>query len=190
MEKLLRTFIAIEIPTEIQKILGQIQLQLKDTGADIKWVQPSHIHLTLKFLGEIPENKVPIVTKTLEKIIPSFSRFSIELKQLGAFPRIDQPKIIWIGIEKGRDETIKLANTLEEALFQEGFPKEERSFSPHLTLGRQRSTTHADKISKKIKDFQAHQELTPVIHSVVLFQSTLTPQGPIYSPLAKIFLKS
>ncbi len=189
MENLVRTFIAIEIHPDIQRYLGQIQSHLRETGADIKWVKPSNIHLTLKFLGEIPEDQVKNAQKILNDIVPSHPSYSLKLKQLGAFPKIDRPKIIWIGIEQGMDETMQLAKDIEESFFKEGFPKDDKPFSPHITLGRQRSSTNSYKLTSELKNYKIKEIQPHAIDSIILLESTLTPQGPIYTPLEKIFLK-
>ncbi|MFH1678513.1 MAG: RNA 2',3'-cyclic phosphodiesterase, partial [Candidatus Omnitrophota bacterium] len=93
----MRTFIAIELPEEIKNILGEIQDKLKQTRADVKWVQPQNIHLTLKFLGEINEDLVKKIASALNEIAQENSSFNLRLYELGAFPKIKYPRVIWIG---------------------------------------------------------------------------------------------
>jgi len=183
----MRTFIAIEISEALKKILGQIEAHLKYAGADVKWVNPDIIHLTLKFLGEISEEKCEEVKSALDDIAGSARPFELNIKDVGAFPKIDHPRVVWVGLDKGASESKDLASRIDEALSKIGFAKEERPFSPHLTIGRVRSATNRGKLAEKISSAAANFELSAIVpHQVllvILFQSTLTPQGPIYTKL-------
>ena len=176
MKNVLRTFIAIELDRPIRLILKGIQDQLKKSGADVKWVNPEHIHLTLKFLGDVPTEKIdsliPILKESFiglfqtnikeaqykdlfrsekrpnidylidfreEKVNKEWKSFSFELTHLGAFPKPENPKIIWAGVASGQDEIKRIVSTLDDKLHSLGFEKEARDFAPHITLGRLRS---------------------------------------------------
>lgn len=183
----MRTFIAIEISEDIKKVLAQIESHLKYAGADVKWVKPEIIHLTLKFLGEISEKKCDEVKIALDDIAESARSFELSIKDVGAFPKIEHPKVIWVGLDNGAKESKDLVSRIDEALSKIGFIKEERPFSPHLTIGRVRSSANRDKLAEKMSSVSANFQASAVpIHkvtSVILFQSTLTPQGSIYTKL-------
>jgi RNA 2',3'-cyclic 3'-phosphodiesterase len=185
--KKMRTFIAIDISAEIRKALAQIEAHLIYAGADVKWVRPENVHLTLKFLGEIDDKKEAEVNAALDSIAKSTKPFELSVKDLGAFPKIDHPRVIWVGLEKGAVETTALAAKVDEALASIGFAKETRPFSPHLTIGRVRSPINKDKLKEKMVSAIANIDLPTVpthkVSSVILFQSTLTPQGSIYTKL-------
>lgn len=182
----MRTFIAVEISDEISNALAQLEARLKYAGADVKWVRPENIHLTLKFLGEISEEKAKEVIAALDGIAKSAKSFELSVKEVGAFPKVDYPRVIWVGLEKGADESSELAAKVEDALAKIGFPKESRPFTAHLTIGRVRSSKNKDKLKEKILGKDSSQ-LLPVsshkVSSVILFQSTLTPSGSIYTKL-------
>jgi len=186
MGKTLRTFIAVELHCDIQKILKDIQDDLKRSGADVKWVQPDHIHLTLKFLREISEEKIEAVLKGMESSLECFPTFSFRLNHLGAFPKTENPRIIWVGVDSGENELKRLAGVLEENLESLGFKKEERSFSPHLTIGRVRSSLNKFALSKMLKSYPPLQPMAQDVKNLVLFKSTLTSSGPLYEALKKI----
>ena len=94
----MRTFIAIEISEEIKNILAQIESHLIYAGADVKWVKPENVHLTLKFLGEIDEKKAAEVTAILDSIARMTKPFELNVKDIGAFPKIEHPRVIWVGL--------------------------------------------------------------------------------------------
>jgi 2'-5' RNA ligase len=183
----MRTFIAIEISEDIARILAQIESHLKYAGADVKWVKPEIIHLTLKFLGEISEKKCEGVKLVLDDIAGSTKPFELSIKDVGAFPKIEHPKVIWVGLDNGAKGSKDLAYRIDETLSKIGFAKEERPFSPHLTIGRVRSSANRDKLTEKMSSASANFQLSAVpshkVTSVILFQSTLTPQGSIYTKL-------
>jgi 2'-5' RNA ligase len=189
----MRTFIAIELPQEIKDALGRLQGQLKASGADVKWVAPNNIHLTLKFLGEIDDSQLDGVKRIIEDVAKSQSCFSIHLSSLGAFPKINFPRVIWVGFSEGDTETKEIAKELEERIAKVGIPKETRPFSSHITIGRVRSALNREKLIQSLQaianDFD-RQSLFCIVTKVTLFKSTLTPQGPIYEILKEANLKT
>lgn len=191
----MRTFIAIELPKEIKDFLRHLQEQLKRSQADVKWVEPQNIHLTLKFLGEVDDRKLDEVKQILEDTTRDKNPFSIRLSSLGAFPKIDSPRVIWIGIDKGNSQTQEIAKELEEKIAKVGIPKEDRPFSSHITIGRTRSTLNRQKLVENLKTSAGQSvdtggELEFIVTKITLFQSTLTPKGPIYAVLKEANLKT
>jgi 2'-5' RNA ligase len=181
----MRTFIAIELPGEIKNILGSIQDELKQTQADVKWVKPENIHLTLKFLGEIDEDLVEKIHSILDEVAGKNCPFKLGLTNLGAFPKLQYPRVIWIGMV-GDQKVIDIAKDLEEQMVKIGIPAESRPFSSHITLGRLRSGLNRKALIEKLESL--NKKFTPPypefnLHSLTLFKSTLTPQGPIYEAL-------
>lgn len=180
----MRTFIALEISAEIQSELARLISHLKTSGADVKWVRPEIVHLTLKFLGEIGEDRIGQIGSELDDISASIKPFELSIKEVGAFPKIEHPRVIWVGLDKGADETKHLAAVVDEAMSRLGFPRESRPFEGHLTIGRVRSSKNIDKLKDKISS--SILQIKPCscnISSVILFQSTLTPHGSIYTKL-------
>lgn len=179
----MRTFIAIEISEEMRSALAQAEAHLKYAGADVKWVEPKNIHLTLKFLGEIDESKVGLVTAILDEIAGRTKSFDMTIKDIGAFPKIDFPRVVWVGLDKGALESTALAKEIDKRLVGIGFQEETRPFAAHLTIGRVRTPKNKEKLKDKMLDYKL-QEVPPYkVASVILFQSTLTPTGSIYSKL-------
>lgn len=182
----MRTFIAIELPAQIQDKLSELQTLLKKSGADVKWVEPKNIHITLKFLGEIDEDKSVKITGIIEDIAERSKQFHISLSSLGAFPKIEFARVIWVGIDKGDKETKALAKELEEKFEKLEIHKEERLFSSHITIGRVRSPLNKDKLAKTLEEMENYfsgKNIEFNVTRISLLKSTLGSSGPIYEPL-------
>ena len=184
----MRLFIAIELSQSIRDELARIQFHLKYSAADVKWVEKDNIHLTLKFLGEVPEEKVEKIKSILDGTAKEMKSFDISLKDIGAFPKIEYPRVIWVGLDKGVVESKGLAEKIDEELSKIGYEKEPRPFAAHLTIGRVRSAKNKAALKEKISS------ITPIpgsqlVTSITLFKSTLTSNGPIYTKLheAKLY---
>ena len=189
----MRTFIAIELPEEIKDALYHLQEKLKKSQADVKWVVPQNIHLTLKFLGEIKDGQFDEIASILEGVAEEKNTFTIRLSSIGAFPKINFPRVIWVGIDKGDNETEEIARMLQERLKQIGIPEEERPFSSHITVGRVRSALNKQRLAECLLDLQnkdgfLNQEFQ--VEKITIFKSTLTPKGPIYEVLKEANLKT
>lgn len=184
-----RLFIAIETEDFLKTELKKIQNTLKKSSANVKWVKPENIHLTLKFLDETPDDKINSITEILNETAGQFSPFDCTINHLGAFPNPEYPEIIWIGIEQNREKIKEIALQLEEKLEQIGFKKESREFSAHITLGRLHTSAHSLLLSAAIRDYKLPLSLGQMIKEITLFQSTLTSQGPVYEILKKARLK-
>ncbi len=179
----MRTFIAIELPGAVKSELAQITDELKSSRADVKWIKPEAIHLTLKFLGSIDEQKAKEVKDVLNKTAKGQVPFEMSLEGLGAFPNPASPRVIWAGVKEGAQNTINLAKSLEDQLEKIGFEKEKRPFHPHLTLGRLRSLQNKGKLSNLLGSIEFKSPSTIKVTHLSLIQSTLTRSGAIYAPL-------
>lgn len=189
----MRTFIAIELSQEIKDALGRLQAQLKTTGADVKWVAQENIHLTLKFLGEINEQKINEVIRIIESIAKDTKIFPMGLSSIGAFPKIDFPRVIWIGIAQGENVVKEIAEGLENNLAEIGIPREERPFSSHITIGRTKSSQNRFKLVqelKKLADNSGKENLEFTADKITLFKSTLSSAGPLYERLKEVSLQT
>ena len=186
MPEKIRTFIAIELSEEIHKELGTLIEQLRPIPGKINWVEPENVHLTLKFLGDITPEQIEQIKTVMNKAKPDFAPFVLSLAALGAFPKLNYPRVIWVGIKKGSAESIKLANIFEEALAKIGFPKEKRAFHPHLTLGRIKLIEDRQAYRKIMEKIPQVPSVETQVEEITLFQSRLTPKGSIYTAIHKI----
>lgn len=179
----IRSFIAIELSGEIKEELAGLIETLRSSGADVKWVKAENIHLTLKFLGHIPTEKIERIKGVLDDAASKSRAFRINLSGVGAFPKLSYPRVIWVGISTGEDNVKEIYNSLEGKLEGEGFQKEQRPFSAHLTIGRVRSPKNRQNLKSSIEGLKFSSGKSLDVDHITLFQSTLTPHGPIYTPL-------
>ncbi|MEM4188494.1 MAG: RNA 2',3'-cyclic phosphodiesterase, partial [Candidatus Hadarchaeum sp.] len=119
-----RAFIAIDIDEPLRQKLAEVQNQLRETGGDFKMVEPQNIHVTLKFLGEIPDKKVEDIAEAIKKAVAGIKKFNMEIKKIGVFPNLNYVRVIWAGVEKGGDEIIALQKKIEKELQSIGFRPE------------------------------------------------------------------
>jgi 2'-5' RNA ligase len=177
----MRTFIAFPLPVEIKETLASVQGNLRSCNLDAKWVTPERLHLTLKFLGEVPEAKLEPIREKLNSVAKEFKALSVTLEKFGFFPHERNPRIFFVATDK-EEALQKIASHLEEELAQLGFAPEHR-FKSHITLARFRSRKNIDCIREKIKELKIEGRFS--CQDIVLFKSTLTPSGPIYEEIFK-----
>jgi len=183
-----RLFIAIELPLKIQKVLENIQEVLKKAKAGIKWVKPDNIHLTLKFLGYVESSQIEPIKDKMRFAGEEFSPFEISLaKDVGVFPKINYPRVIWVGIDKGEAKITNLQKRLEDEMDELGFEKEKREFTPHLTLGRVKSLkSEKEGLIQAIQSIHIDEEHRFNVSKLTLFKSILKQTGPIYEVLYEV----
>jgi 2'-5' RNA ligase len=184
----IRTFIAIELSPAVRGCLGEAQRALRrHVTSPLRWVDPDGAHLTLKFLGYIDDAKVEEIHGAMRQAAEGSRPFDIATGEVGAFPSMRRPRVLWIGLGGDLAPLMALQEALEAALEPLGFTREARAFSPHLTLGR---------VSDARGTRGAPIELPPValdpraqrVGEIVLIQSTLRPQGAIYRRLLAVSL--
>jgi 2'-5' RNA ligase len=184
----IRAFIAIELPVDIQQKLDNIihNLQAMINPTAIRWVNARNIHLTIKFLGEIPLSSVDPITQNLIAETNRHPGFEMSLGGLGVFPNFHRPRIIWVGLTTPT-ELLILQKGIEKEVNKMGIPFEDHPFSPHLTLGRispNASPVLTKQIGEIINTFHIEKMGSFSVSNLVLFRSDLTPAGAIYTRLA------
>lgn len=187
---MIRSFLAIEIPQSVLGKIREVQEELGTIGADIKWVEPENIHLTLKFFGNIEETSIDLIIKSAEEVMVSFAPFTLKVKDIGGFPNLKNPRVIWVGIVDNEKILSKFHKMLESRFEKIGFRGEDRAFQPHLTLGRVRSARGKAELIKRMEKFKGNDFGEFEVDKVVLFKSDLTKEGPIYTPLKEVRFKS
>ena len=183
MPETTRAFIAIELNASVHSELSSLQSILKKSNADVKWVAAESIHLTLKFLGNIDTQKINEIEKILNEIATGVEPFVLTLKGIGAFPKLDYPRVIWVEVERGAPQSEQLAKSIEERLEGIGIPREDREFHAHITLGRVKSPKNTDKLKETIESTKFEAESAVDVNHLTLFKSQLTRDGSIYTPL-------
>lgn len=182
--ELIRSFIAVDLEENLLEDFRRLQEQLSSSGADLKLVAPGNLHLTLRFLGEIPRSKVEAVIRGLEKI--AFKPFRVKFEGVGAFPNLNRPRVLWVGVSEGVEELKALAGRVEEVVLKAGIPRDPKGFTPHLTLARVRSGRNLPSLSRILRELSAVELGAMTVTAVRLKRSVLTPKGPIYSNLYEV----
>jgi len=134
----IRAFVAIDLPENVRRELGRIQDSLRGKGAAerVRWVKPEGIHLTLKFLGNVPSSTITGIVHAVTEASEGVKPFTISISGLDCFPSSSRPNVIWVGVEGDIAPLTRLQSAVEDRLSVLGYPEEKRSYTPHLTLGR------------------------------------------------------
>lgn len=183
----IRTFICIELSPEMRRKLGEMITQLSHATPErsVRWDKADKIHLTLKFLGDTRQEDVPRIGEALVNATRDVKKFSFTPDGLGCFPNLKQPRVVWVGV-KDAAALIEMQNRIETYIVPLGFPKEDRAFSPHLTLGRVRreaSRAEAASVGEAVR-VRANQTFgVESVSRVILMKSDLQRGGSIYTQL-------
>jgi len=185
--KLPRTFIAVDIGEEIKQRLLKVQRRLEETGADLKFVEFENIHLTMKFLGDIPINRIDEVCEALKKVASAAKPYEILVKGIGVFPSPSYMRVIWAGVSEGGRETLAIHRQLDLELAKMKFPPDHK-FVPHITIARVKSRRNREKLALLLPEFRDADFGSCRVEALELKESKLTPKGPIYSSLGSFIL--
>ena len=180
---MIRSFIAIELPDEIRHALAEVQKHLRPDVGGVRWVEPGSIHLTLKFLGDIPAEQIQPIVAAAMGAVQDEPPVSLGVSGLGAFPNPRRPRVIWVGIEGDVERLGRLQTRLEEALGPLGFPREERAFRPHLTVGRVKDPRRPPDLTRALADVTVPRCNSFDVREILLYKSDLRPTGAIYTKL-------
>ena len=185
----IRTFIAIKLDETINAALADLQGQLKAKvpQGSVRWVKPEGIHLTLKFLGDVPANRIEDVKRALIQACAGFPAFSFSVGGLGCFPNPRRPRVVWVGVQEESGTLKRLQKAIEDGMEKLGFAPEGRRFHAHLTLGRtQRRASSGDV--RRLGQLVSEAEIGPLgqmeARAVSLMKSDLKPTGAVYTQLA------
>lgn len=183
----MRLFVAVHLPEELRERLAAAQEWLRAAQADVSWVRPSNLHLTLKFLGETAPETLERVGVALAAVAAGTAPFALTVRGLGSFGgRL--PRVVWAGVAEGTEPLGALAASAEAALAGAGFPREARPFRPHLTLGRVRSPRNAAALLGILREESGRPFGTAPVGELALMQSQLDPRGAIHTLLARYSL--
>lgn len=180
-----RGFIAIDIDSFPK--LVQFENEIKNTGANVKLVEPGNVHITLKFLGDTNEEHIDRIEEIIKDAVKETDSFEIQLKGAGVFPNQNYIRVMWIGIKNG-EQIGKITSKIDEQISQLGFDKEKRGFSAHLTIARVKSAKNKEKLLQIIEKYRDIEFGSFKVDSIKLKKSELTPKGPIYTTLKEVKL--
>lgn len=184
-EKAMRAFLAVDPPEEIFNEIIKIQERLKKTiGGDIRWVRPEGIHLTLKFFGYVYQSDVANISLVVKNNVANMKALMLNVRNLGAFPSLNRPRVLWLGLDGDTDALISLQVEIDTGFQEYGFKKEERPFRPHLTLARIKEPRGLDGLAEAVKKNEDYNAGSFTISGLTLFKSELRPTGAIYTKLS------
>ncbi len=179
-----RCFVAVDIDDhQVRSALLRTQKALVASGADVKVVEEENIHITLKFLGEISEERTSRVAELVKKI--AFKPFTLDFNGVGVFPSPNRPSVVWAGVSGEASEMLAVFTELERGLTALGFEPERRSFQPHVTLCRVRSGRNRAELAEVVKRMENEEFGIQRVEHIRLKKSVLTRSGPIYSDVAE-----
>ena len=184
----IRTFIAVELPQEIQDELQRLQNSLRASMPDVRWTKYGNIHLTLKFLGDVRLSKVEAIGEAIRSVASQLSPFVMSLAGVGAFPNPRKPRIVWVGVEAGADELVEMARLVEASMRKLGFPREKPPFRPHLTVGRIRHLENPEAMTEALERSEIGELGRFTVEKLSFIKSQLDPGGSIYTTLTEAFL--
>jgi RNA 2',3'-cyclic 3'-phosphodiesterase len=184
--KRLRTFIAVDLGKSIRDRLVSLQERLAQTGAPVKWVEIENLHVTLLFLGEVDPRDVPAVCRAAADVCKDHVPFMLSVQGVSCFGNPRRPRTLWVGTNTGSSELCTLHDALEPPLLDLGcYRREERQFTPHITIGRVKIDRPNDTLAAaltKLSDWQAGQVQ---VREILVLSSELTSDGPIYTVLSR-----
>jgi 2'-5' RNA ligase len=183
-EKKIRSFLALDPPEEVLKEIASVQSRLRKViEGDIRWVRPEGIHLTLKFFGDVSADDVANIATVAEKAVEGERPFPFAIESAGVFPDPHRPRVLWLGMNGDLERLLVFQKGLEQALLQIGFPREERPFRPHLTLGRIKTSRGLIGLAQALEKGKEYAAGRFIASGLSLIQSELTPGGAIYTRL-------
>jgi 2'-5' RNA ligase len=186
----MRLFVAVDPTDAVRAALAAAQATLREASpnADVRWVDPKNLHLTIKFLGNVADERAGDVRAAVTSAVAGHARIALGARGLGAFPSLRKPRIVWAGLIGGVAPLRALAAAIDTALEPLGHPREDRPFAAHVTLGRVRSPKGVDRLTSAVTAGAALDFGGWKASDVVLYRSHTRPTGSVYEPVARIAL--
>ena len=184
-----RSFCAVELSKEIAAGVRSIQEDLKERAGGVRWVRPEGIHLTLKFFGEVDPDRIEGITHKMEEAVRETGPFTIGIRGGGGFPNARNPRVIWIGVDDPSGELKKVQARVEESMEELGFTREGRGYTPHLTIGRLRSSKGKGTVAHALEAISECNLGIMEVREVILFRSHLKPTGAEYTKITSVPLE-
>ena len=184
--RLIRTFIAIPVPESLFLLQENLKNKIVKKTGKVRWMKRDQLHLTLKFVGDTPEESIDDVLGVMQKVAIQMTPFKIFIQGVGCFPKIERPRVMWVGLDGGISKLNQLVTAVHDRLHPLGFPREEKEFHPHITMAR------AKYPQKKTPDISSFLNTTyePIpfrIEKIQFISSELFPNGPVYTILGTHF---
>jgi 2'-5' RNA ligase len=186
----LRTFIAVDPGKVIRNHLVALQEALARTGTEVKWVEPENLHVTLLFLGEVDDRQLPGVCRIVKECASRVQPFALYAKHVGCFPNLRRPRVVWAGVGEGAEVLQALHDALEGPLQDLGYRREERRYTPHITLGRVKSEDDPEGLVRALAKRDQWKGGETTVQEVLVMSSELLATGPAYTVLSRCKLSA
>lgn len=181
-----RTFIAVPLEENVRARIVGLQEQLAQTGTDVKWVEPENLHVTLLFLGEVDLRESVDVCRAIRGVTETVPPFVMTAAGVGCFPNLRRPRTLWVGVAEGNQELVKLHDRIENVLLElGGYRREERGYTPHITLGRIKTDDVTAELRTSLKEQTEWHGGRQTVREVHVMTSELRPTGPTYTDLSR-----
>jgi RNA 2',3'-cyclic 3'-phosphodiesterase len=182
----LRTFIAVDVGPEVRGRCVALQEKLARDAGGVKWVEPENLHVTLLFLGEVVDREVPALCRAVAQVAGRHEGFGVAVEGVGCFPNPRRPRVVWAGVGTGAAELVALHDALEPPLLELGcYRREERQYTPHLTLGRLKRDPDPEPFAAAIARQARWRGGEAAVTELLVLSSELTPKGPEYTVLGR-----
>lgn len=188
--RLMRCFVALDVPPDVRLRVAALTARLRGSAprADVRWTKAETLHVTLKFLGEVPEVRVPLVEGALATVAAAHAPLTLVAAGIGGFPTALRPRVVYVAILGEVEPLTRLAGAVDGALEALGFPGERRPFHAHLTVGRVRSPRGAEGLAAALRSQEGSAAGTWTAGELVLYQSRLRAGGPVHGAVARLAL--
>lgn len=191
MKQTIRAFVAIDVGPEVRAAAVKLVEKLAAAAADVKWVEPSNMHLTLKFLGDVALKETARICQAVQQAADECGPFDLEFRGVGAFPNPGRPRTVWLGTGSGREPLGALFDHVESGLQKLGFRRESRAFQGHLTLGRvRRGGPQIAELGRLLAEQAECRAGQAHVDQLLVFSSELTSSGPRYDVLGRAELSA
>lgn len=187
--KTLRLFVAVPVPEKVVRFLEGVQISLKNQGFRASWSRMDTMHLTLKFMGDTPAEKIDPIIAALEQTARDHESFELRARGVGVFPSVKRARVIWTGVRSENEILSDLHQRLDINLGTAGVPRSKKRFSPHLTLARLKTRVDSRQLLEVIKAFQDVESEVFECAGLDLYQSVLTPSKAVHSRLFRAKLR-
>ncbi len=183
----MRAFLAVDLDKLLQDKVLEVQNKLKEANAAVKFVENENLHFTCKFFGEISQKRADKIIEIIKEKIQKYNAFEINIKGTGVFPHLGYIRVIWLGLEDSNYFS-QMLQDFDEEFNKLGF-KKERSYTPHLTIGRVKGAQNKEALVSKVKELENVEIGTMKVDKITLKKSELTPKGPIYTTIGEFKLE-
>ncbi len=182
----IRTFLGIDVGADIRAQLVTLQEELTGAEAEVNWVEPENMHITLLFLGEVDQRETIDICRAAQKAVAAMPPFVLSIEGVGCFPNARRPRTLWVGVGKGADEVCAVHDAIEKPLLEMGnYRRETRKYTPHVTLGRVKGDQPRDTLAKTLGTQQTWRAGEVVVSEVQVMKSDLTSDGPTYTVMGR-----